>query len=365
MIRKSFIVLTILLSVFAAPVVFAENGDAVWAPSATEFDWVQLTSGEWLKGEIKSMYNETLEFESDKLDLLEIEMEDVKFLKSFENTNVNIENVGPVTGVLNISEEKVTITNGNSVQEYDIIELISFTPGGEREIDFWSVKLSLGLNLRTGNTEQVDFTSQFSAKRRTAKSRFVTDYIGNISQTDAVTGVVEETANNHRVNTNLDIYATRYFFYTPVFAEYFRDPFQNIDQRTTFGVGIGYTVLDADWIEWNFSGGPSAVTTRYLSVLSGEDIEVSSGSFALGTNIDAEISSRLDFIFKYNIQLSEEESGGYTHHMIATFESELTDKLDIDISAVWDRIVHPAIDDTNEEPDQNDFRFLLGIGYTY
>jgi hypothetical protein len=365
MYRKSLLILTILSSVFSTPAVYAENGDAVWTPSATEYDWVQLTSGEWLKGEIKSMYNESLEFDSDKLDLLEIDMEDVKFLQSFRPTNVNIENVGPVTGVLNISEDKITITDGENVKKYDIIELISFAPGGEREIDFWTVKLTLSLNLRTGNTEQVDYTAQFSAKRRTAKSRFFTDYIGNISQTDAVTGIVEETANNHRVNTGLDIYATRYFFYTPVFAEYFSDPFQNIDQRTTIGVGVGYTVIDANKIEWNVSGGPSVLTTRYISVLPGEEIEVSSGSLALGTNLDAEISSTLDFIFKYNIQLAKEDAGGYTHHTIATLESELTDKLDLDISAIWDRIAHPAVDDTGVEPEQNDFRFLLGLAYSY
>lgn len=47
-------------------------------PEDKKFDWIQLNSGEWLKGKIKVMYNYTLEFDSDELDLLELDMDDVK-----------------------------------------------------------------------------------------------------------------------------------------------------------------------------------------------------------------------------------------------------------------------------------------------
>ena len=47
-----------------------------WIPSAEKYDWIQLTSNEWLKGEIKGMYKDSLEFDSDKLDLLEIDWDD-------------------------------------------------------------------------------------------------------------------------------------------------------------------------------------------------------------------------------------------------------------------------------------------------
>ena len=44
-----------------------------WAPPPPppdEFDWIQLTSGEWLKGDFKVMYDYVIEFDSDELDLL-------------------------------------------------------------------------------------------------------------------------------------------------------------------------------------------------------------------------------------------------------------------------------------------------------
>jgi len=342
-----------------------EASSKPWLPAAKEFDWVQLTSGEWLKGEIKSMYNDSLEFDSDKLDLLNIDWEDVKYLKSYRPSEVNIENSEPLTGSLQISGDKVTITDGENVQEFDRLDLISLTPSGEREADLWALKFTLGLNIRSGNTEQLDYNAKFGAKRRTAKSRFLLDYIGNISKTGNEDGDLIETINNNRLGASHNIYATRYFFYTPVFAEFYRDPFQNIDQRITAGLGLGYTIFNTGIFEWNVNGGPAYVSTKYLSVQPGEEQKVEAGAVVLGTDFDAELTSALDFIFKYSVQAKEEEAGGYTHHMIATFESEITGSFDFDISLIWDRISQPATDDTGFTPTPDDYRLTVGVTYTY
>ena len=47
-------------------------------PSASRFDWIQLTSDEWLKGDLESLYDGKVEFDSDELDLLVLDWEDVK-----------------------------------------------------------------------------------------------------------------------------------------------------------------------------------------------------------------------------------------------------------------------------------------------
>ncbi|MBE9559982.1 MAG: DUF481 domain-containing protein [Proteobacteria bacterium] len=342
-----------------------EASSKPWLPAAKEFDWVQLTSGEWLKGEIKSMYNKSLEFDSDKLDLLEIDWEDVKYLKSYRSSNVNIEGREPLTGSLQISGDKVTITDGEDVQEFARHDLISLTPAGDREADLWALKFTLGVNLRSGNTDQLDYNAKFNAKRRTARSRFILDYIGNISKTGDEAGNLIETINNHRLSASTNKYATRYFFYTPLFAEYYRDPFQNIDQRATVGIGLGYTILDTGRFEWNVNGGPAYVSTRYISVLPGEEQKVDAGALVFGTDFDAELTSALDFIFKYKIQASKPEAGGYTHHIIATFENEITGSLDFDVSLLWDRISQPATDSGGNTPEPDDYRLTVGVTYTY
>lgn len=365
MIYRYFLIITFFLSCFFSSSVLAENGDTAWQPAAVKFDWLQLTSDEWLKGEIKSMYSDSLEFDSDKLGLLNIDWGDVRYLKSYRSCHVHLETYGAIMGMLEISDAKVMVSNGEEVKTFERTQLVSFTHAGEREIDLWATKFTLSLNLSSGNTEQMDYTARFSAKRRTAKSRFQLDYVGIVSKTDAVSGTLEETVNNNRVSFSLDKYVTRKFFYTPIAGEYYRDPFQNIERRVTLGAGIGYSLYDTSKFEWNISGGPALLTTRYFSVQPGENISVTTGAITLGTNMDVELSRTVDFIFKYNLQASKKEAGGYTHNMIATLESELTGSLDLDVSFLWDRISQPTVDDQGNVPKPDDYRLMFGISYSY
>jgi hypothetical protein len=342
-----------------------EASSKPWLPAAKNYDWVQLTSGEWLKGEIKSMYNDSLDFDSDKLDMQTIDWEDVKYLKSYRPSNINVEGHEPVTGNLQITTDTVTITDGDKNLEYKRSDLISLAPSGDRELDLWSVKFSLGLNFKAGNTDQVDYNSKLNVSRITARSRFLLDYIGNISKTSGSDGVLTETINNNRVNASTSRYATRYFYYTPLFMEYYRDPFQNLDQRVTAGVGLGYTIFDIPKFEWDVTGGPAYVSTKYISVQPGEDREIDAGALVFGTDLDYEVTSALDFIFGYRIQASKPEAGGYTHHIVATFESEIIGSLDLDVSMIWDRISEPATDIDGNTPEPDDYRLTIGISYEY
>jgi hypothetical protein len=334
-------------------------------PAAKEFDWVQLTSGEWLKGEIKSMYNDSLEFDSDKLDMQTIDWKDVKYLKSYRPSSINVEGHEQVTGSLQISEDKVTITNGEKVQEFKRSDLVSLAPSGDRERDLWAMKFTLGLNVRSGNTDQLDYNSKFNAARRTASSRFSLDYIGNISKTGDSEGNLVETINNNRINASTSMYATRYFYYTPLFIEYYRDPFLNLDKRVTAGIGAGYTLYDTSGFEWNVNGGPAYVGTKFISVQPGEEQTVKAGALVFGTDLDYDITNTVEFIFNYRIQAAKQEAGGYTHHMIGTFETEIIGSLDFDISLIWDRISEPATDADGNTPTPDDYRLTVGVSYEH
>jgi hypothetical protein len=55
-----------------------------------KFDWVQLTSGEWVKGQIKVMYEGSLEFDSEEFELLHLDFADVKEIRSAQVLNVRM-----------------------------------------------------------------------------------------------------------------------------------------------------------------------------------------------------------------------------------------------------------------------------------
>jgi putative salt-induced outer membrane protein YdiY len=329
-------------------------------PTVTDFDWIQLNSGEWLKGEIKGMFKDSLEFDSDELDLLSLDWSDVKYAETHIPGSAYIEGHGKVYGYFEINKKKIIVTNGGEPKEYDRSKLVSFITGGEEESDYWSAKFSLGLIVRSGNTDQVDYNAKLSLKRQTSFSRLNVDYVGNISNTQDV-----ETINNHRITANADRFKTRYFFWRPLFGEYYKDKFSNIDARITVGAGLGYTIIDSSRIEWQVSGGPGYQETRFISVQPGENIKKSTPALVLGTIFDFEVTKTIDFIFDYNMTWVDSASGGYTHHMVTTFESEITGSLDFDVSFIWDHISKPTASADGTIPFSDDYRMTVGISYEY
>lgn len=329
-------------------------------PPPDEFDWIQLKSGEWLKGELKVLYEKKLEFDSDKLGLLEIDWEDVKQVRGHRIFSVRFE--GPITveGLLQVTEDKVYVTVGEERREVERNQLVAMVPGEPKESNYWSAKLSIGLNLRSGNTEETQYSAIANIKRRTLATRFVTDYLGNFTETQGV-----ETVNNQRVNSYFDVFKTRKYFFRPVFGEYFRDPLKNIKSRVTLGAGMGYDIMDTSKTEWDVSGGLAYQTTWFESVEPGQDSSESTPAFVAGTHFNRELTKTVDFDFRYDLQIINKESGTYTHHLVAALETELTGWFDFDVSFVWDRTEDPTLEADGTMPKQDDFYliFSLGIGF--
>ena len=329
-------------------------------PPPDEFDWIQLKSGEWLKGELKVLYEKKLEFDSEELDLQEFDWEDVKQVRGHRIFSVRF--VGPMTveGLLQVTEDKVFVTFGEERREFERNQLVAIAPGEPKEINYWSAKFSLGLNLTRGNTEQTQYSAIANIKRRTSATRFVTDYLGNFTKTDG-----EQTVNNERVNTYFDIFKTRKYFFRPFFGEYYRDPFKNINSRVTVGAGMGYHIIDTSKTEWDVAGGPAYQRTRFDSVQVGQASSESTPAFVAGTHFNRDLTKTVEFDFRYDFQIVNEESGTYTHHLVAAVETELTSWLDFDVSFIWDMTKDPQPNADGTVPKQDDYYLIFSLGIDF
>ncbi|GIU08667.1 MULTISPECIES: DUF481 domain-containing protein [unclassified Shewanella] len=325
----------------------------LYPPVDVKYDWLQLTSLELLKGEIKNLYDDKLEFESDELDTVYIDWEDVKVLQSSRLVSIGFTDLTTKTGRLLVENGKSYI-NG---EEFDNSQIMTIIAGDQSEANYWSSKITLGANFRSGNTDQIDYSALAKTIRRTTESRFNLDYIGNYSKTDG-----ENRINNHRINTNFDWFISKQFYLRPVFAEVYKDPFSNIAYRATLGSGLGYNIIDNSKTEWSISGGPAYTYTRFDEVAEGEKTDDGSAAMVIETVYDTEITSDIDFNTLYRIQYGNDKSGGYTHHAIATLEIELTSMFDLDLSVVWDRINNPQPDSSGFMPKQDDYQFIVGFG---
>jgi putative salt-induced outer membrane protein YdiY len=321
-------------------------------------DWIQLKSGEWLRGRLYGMQNRTVEFESDELDDLKFDWKDVHQVV-LPHALVSYGERKMAAGALRVDQQTVTITGAEPLS-FPREELIGIAPGQMRELDYWSGKFNVGLNVRSGNSEQVDLATTARLERRTANTHLKLDYTGNFSENDSV-----ENVNNQRAGGSFNVFLTRRLFLVTPAMEYYRDPFQNVGRQFTIGGGGGYYFIDRPKVEWLVGGGPAFQRTRFETVEAGESPDSRTPAFFLQSTFDVELTKRVDFELGYQAIITNEESGRLAQHSTATLEIDLTQRLDLDITFIWDRTENPHPDSAGVVPKQNDFRLNLSLGVKF
>ncbi len=337
--------------------------EAKWeslSPTPKKDDWVQTKSGEWFRGTIKALYNNQLEFSSNEVGLYTFDLDDVTQIKSYHLMSVNIENIASIKGVLRLKDSNLTIIQGDTKYSFTKDKVVSFAPDGTEERNLWSGKVNIGLDIRTGNSSQQDYTARVNLQRRTSESRLLLTYLGRTSSKEGV-----EISNDHRFNEKYDVYLSRRFFWTPLFAEFYTDKFKNIDKQLTAGVGVGYTLLDTKKMFWSFSGGPAFVYTSHSAVDTATKKNAFSPALEVSTKYEIELNNITDLKYDYKLTYTTNEAGKHKHHMVLVLENELFSWLDFDITGIWDYVKSPTASDNGIKPVQNDFQMIVGLGVEF
>jgi hypothetical protein len=323
------------------------------------FDWIQLKSGEWLKGHLRYVQDKKVQFESDELEDLSLKLKDVRNIYASKPMFTKFFGRDQVYGTVVLSNDLVRVFGPEQLQ-LPRDELTGITPGGEREIESWSGKANIGVNLQAGNTKQSTINASAELARRTPSTQFLLTYLGNFSEVEG-----SQNANNHRVNLTHDVRLTDEWFLRPVQLEYYRDQLANIAHRGTAGVGVGYYIFDRDGLEWIVAAGPSYQYTRFQTVESGAADTASSPAASLQTRFKADITRRLTFYETFSSTLTSQEAGLYTHHMVSTLEFEIKRHLNLDLSFVWDYLQDPKAEAGQTVPERSDLRLTLGLGVKF
>jgi hypothetical protein len=329
-------------------------------PAPDDYDWIQLTSDEWLKGELISLYDNELVFESDALGALSLDWEDVRHFRGSQNHRISIQGFTTMAGKLQIDDGQIRLETDDDTREFSRQSLIAITPAAYRELDNWGADATFGTNIRKGNAETIEYNLLAGMERRTPRSRINLDYLGNFNETDG-----EQLANNHRVNGTWDLFSGNQFFWRPIISQFYRDPFQNISRQGTLETGIGYEFIDTQRTEWQFSGGLGGNFIRYQSVEPGESDTETSPALSLGTHFETEITPWLDYLFLLQTIFLDDDSGAYQHHLLTTLSTDLIGNFDLDISFIWDRIGKPQQRADGTTPEKDDYRLMIGVGYDF
>jgi hypothetical protein len=334
-----------------------------WVPPVVGHDgadWVQLKSGEWLRGELKYVQNKEVLFDSDELDEQTLKLKDVRQLYPTHRMYTQFEDQNPVYGNVMISNGVVMVSGPEAVSEPREL-LTGITPGGGKMgRRNWMGKASAGVSMQSGNNSQTTVNTSAELARRTPSTTLLLDYLGNYSQANGV-----ENANNNRANLTYDIRFNRTWFIRPVQFEYYMDPLANISYRLTDGVGAGCYIFDRDDLEWLVSAGPGYEFTRFQTVEPGQDNTSSTPAVVLQSSFDYDLTRRLTFIQTMQCTFTKPEAGKYTHHAVTTLEFEIKRHLNLDVSFVWDYLENPQARSDGSTPLKSDRYLTIGFGFRF
>ena len=341
-------------------------------PPAKTFDWMELQSGEWLKGTFKEVQQGDVVFDSEEMGVLTFDISDVKQIVTQGKATVSIEGLDePVEGKMVFENGTFNITKDDgSAINVENSQISSIAGGENKESSYWSANIMLGLDVMRGNTDQTTATVQAHAQRRSSDTRLIADYLSTYTKVDGnITA-----ADSNRISSSFDIYQTAHFFWRAAYGEFLRDPFQNIEQRYTVAVGVGYDLLYTANANWSVTAGPGYQRENYSNAVldraaDGNISDFSSPVLYFNSTFDYDIAKDVDFFFTYNMYYQTEEAGTYIHHAIAGLNTELINNLIFNVSVIWDKTATPQsfIDTVGvvQTPEQDDFKTVVSLGYSY
>jgi hypothetical protein len=334
-------------------------GDTYVIEFGDTFDWVQMVSGEWIKGNIDRMRDDQMEFDSDKLDMLKLDFADVALVHSPQvNTYVFDDRIS-ATGRAVITADTIIVETDEGTKTFPRSELESIIEG-EKEKDWWSMKLRFGLTLNKGNTDQLTYDIMFNTKREDEMTLLDLNYNSTFGRTNGVQNV-----NRHLGEFLFNVFLGSRWWVTPAFGQFFNDRFQNIKFRATPAAGAGVHIIDAPKVTWDFMTGIGYQFLNYkdVSATPGVTNPQNDGFIPLYTYADFDITGDIDLTLSWLTNLVFTTIGNTNHTGRADLAIELTKVLDLDIAFLYLRTEEPAPPPDPLAPaiKKNDYQLVFGI----
>jgi len=353
----------LFLSVLVFSVSAAES-DTPWSPEAPDrgsdlsSDWVQLKHGDWLIGEFLSLRDGLLVFNSEEFGELSLKWKDIRGFHSAGDVLVVLQDGRVLVSRISVSSDELRLLDQKETVNRGMV--ISIVPAGSRWWELWNGRVTAGLNLRSGNTRQVDLQIKLNSVLRTAFNRFNFMYLGNFSR---VHGTSIANSNNAVVSWN---YFINYRMYIIPFAyDFVSDPFRNIRQQHTPTFGFGYELINTNAVEWDLLGGAGYRYLEYNSVEMGQNPFSQSVVLQLGTKVSADItdSTEVDFSYKVNFDLINLKN--IVHNLSTQLYVDITNNLELDVMFAWSRVGDPERREDGSLPDKDDLSLTAGVSFEY
>jgi hypothetical protein len=329
-------------------------------PAGEGYDWIRLSSGEWLKGDLERIRDGSLEFDSDELDDLVFDTADISGVVTVREHTLVLPDRKILTGSIAVRGDVIKLREGDEIHTFHKEDLVSLVSGTPRELNYWSGKLSLGLTARSGNTDQTELSGTFNLTREDALTRGRLRYNGAVGELEGSTNV-----DNHRGTFSLDVFLSRRFYVTPLSVEYYRDGLQNLELRLTPATGLGYHVIRRPTVELDVELAAGYQYTEYIEAQVGDDRFDSEAAAIFRARWETDLTPKLEWDGEYQVQMGVPTVKNTNHHVLTTLSFDLWGNLDFDVTFVFDRAENPQQESDGTTPERNDFRLTAGLGWDF
>ncbi|MBT8465536.1 MAG: DUF481 domain-containing protein [Deltaproteobacteria bacterium] len=319
-------------------------------------DWLRLTSGEWLKGEIHWMREKDLEFDSDKLDLLTFSWSKVNQLHSPRVNTYVFEGKIDVAGRAVVTKEKVIIETSDGVVTYPRDQLLAILEGARRERNWWSTKLAVGLSANAGNTNQGQMNIRWKLVRADPRTRSALSYDGTFGYSNR-----EQNVNRHLGEAGVIFFYSRRLFFSPATVQLLNDRFQNLKLRATPGVGAGVHVFDTKKVTWDVGGALGYQYIRFLSTAAGLENPQNDGFVSVQTYADFDFTDDVELTIEWLTNVVYTQIGLTNHIGTANFSVEITDIFGLETSFKFYRTERPPPRADGTVPESNDYQLIVSL----
>jgi putative salt-induced outer membrane protein YdiY len=328
------------------------------SPMPKRYDWVKLSSGEWLNGKIKVLYDRELEFKSEELGTQTIDWEDVEEIRSYQVISIRFEGGTERTGRIHLKEGYVQFDQQELV--YPVSTIVSMAAGEPIELNFWNIEVGLGAGTRFGNQDEEAYQLSLELQRRTNLSEMNYEYIGFYHKANSRT-----SANDHRLFSTFEWFISHRLFWEVYSLELQIDQVENLKLRAVLGSGLGYHLIDTELTTWDLTLSPAIEYIEYDSVEPGEDDKVRSPALVFESDWEHELTDDLDLFQRHRASLMDDKSGFYHHYSETGFEAELVDDLELEFSLLWERTQRTLEDENGNKPERDDFRLIIKLNYEF
>jgi putative salt-induced outer membrane protein YdiY len=319
-------------------------------------DWLRLTSGEWLKGEVRWMREKDIEFDSDKLDLLNFSWSKVSELHSPRVNTYVFEGKIDVAGRAVVTKENVIIETADGVLTYPRDQLLAILEGGRRERNWWSTKLGVGLSANAGNTNQGQLNIHWDLARTDPRTRSAVSYDGTFGYSNR-----EQNVNRHLGEAGVTVYYSRRLFFSPASVQFLNDRFQNLKLRATPGAGAGVHVFDTKKVEWDIGGALGYQYARFLSTATGLKNPQNDGFISFHTYADFDFTDDVELKIDWLTNVIYTQIGLTNHIGTANFSVEINDIFDLETTFKFYRTERPPPRADGSVPKRNDYQLIVSL----